>query len=132
MHHPKKKKKKQKTNGSYQIINCIKWHFNSGRTDQPICPHIIYARDSFNPKSERLEFQRPTHQPGIGQFSRVQISKRVMISLQSEERPYKYPLNLSIAHTIAMHSFSTVAYDLGAPVNFLLAYAIGNIVSPCF
>ena len=36
-------------------------------------------------------------------------------------------LNLSIAHTIAMHSFSTVAYDLGAPANFLLAYAMGNI-----
>ena len=81
---PKKKKKKKQLMDHIQIINCKKWHFNSGRTAQPICPHIIYARDSFNPKSERLGSQRPTHQPGIGQFSRVQISKRVMISLQSE------------------------------------------------
>ena len=92
-----------------------------GLNFRPVQGPIIYARDSFNPKSERLEFQRPTHQPEFGQFSRVQISKRVMISLQSERTSIQVSTELI-----------NCPHDSQAPVNFLLAYAIRNIVSPCF
>ena len=62
-------------------------------------------------------------------FARFGYTNGLWSVSNTNSRPYRYRGNFCIAHTMAKHSFSTVAYEISLPFNFRLAYAMGNFLS---
>ena len=94
-----------------------------------ISPNIVFAFNGLNTKSVGCKLSAQRINRGLATLDLFKYANGLWSVSKTKSWPYRYFWNLWIAHTMAKHSFSIVAYAHSQSFSFLLAYAIGSFLS---